>query len=247
MRPKRQGEPCGVAHGGEVHDSRDKGRDVAHNHAEEQGAQLPHALGEVLEDNDHREGDEGHNPAPGAAEPLAGGIAAGHIPHGGGVEGKADGKDDRAGDQRGEELADGLDENTEEDCHKAADELGAQDCADAEIHSDSLEGGDVGEADAHDDRQAGADAAKNGEELEQGGQCRDNQGDLDEQGLLLAGEVAYAGHNHGRGDDAHHGGHYVLETQGDELPGRGNACVGEDGLAGLCGVLFHHNRLTNFF
>ena len=110
-----------------------------------------------------------------------------------------------------------------------------------------LTGGVVAKAFAHDHGQPGADAPDEGEELEQGGQGGEEQRHLDHEGAVAAGDAAHVGDEHGGGDDPHHGGHHMLETQGDELTGLGNPLPLKDdvGLAGGLGV--HSHYLTKSF
>lgn len=164
-----QGEPGGGADAGQIHDTQEVGQDIAHDHTKEDGAQLEDALGEVGQDDHHRQGDQSHHPAADVAEPL-GARAAGHVLHSGGIEGQADGEDDGAGDQGREQGTNPLDENTEDDGNDAAYDLSTQDGGDIKFRADGLERGDVRKADTHDDGQAGADASENGEKLEQSGQ-----------------------------------------------------------------------------
>ena len=67
------------------------------------------------------------------------------------------------------------------------------------------------------DGQARSDAPEDGEQLEEGGQGGEDEGDLNHQGLLLLAEATGVGNEDGGGDDAHHGSHHVLESQGNEL------------------------------
>ena len=117
-----QGEPLGGADGGEIHQVQRNGDDVAHDHTDEDGAQLGDATGEVGQGDDHHQGDESHQPSLGGAK-RRGARPAGHVLGRGGGEGEADGENHGTSDQGREEGPNPLDENAEDDGHTAADDL----------------------------------------------------------------------------------------------------------------------------
>ena len=242
-----QGHPGGTADAGQIHNAHEEGGDVAHDHAEQQSAQLPDALGEVVQVNHHCKGQQSNTPAAHTAEPGAEGVAAGHIPHGGGIQGKTDGENHGAGYQRGEEHPDFLDKDAEENGHKTACQFRTQNGGQVKLHTDGGEGGNIGEADAHNHRQPCADAVENGEQLQQGGDRGDNQRRLNENGFICHAQVANiaAGNDNGRGNDAHHGSHHMLEAQGHQLARRRNAVVGENAGRSF-GVVFHKVPASSF-
>ncbi len=241
-----QGNPGGSAYAGQVHDSHKEGGNIAHNHSEQQGAQLPDALGEIIQVDDHREGQQSHRPAAQAAEPGAESIAASHVAHSGGIQGQTDGENHGACHQGREEHPDFLDEDAEENGHKAAGKLCPQNGGQVELHSDGGEGGDVGKADAHNHRQPCADAAENGEQLQKGGNGGDDQGRLDEDGFVRNAQVAHiaAGDDDGGSNNPYHGSNHVLQAKWDELPRRGDSIVGKD--AGGSLLVGFHIRISSF-
>ena len=135
----------------------------------------------------------------------------------------ADGEDDGTGDQRREELADVLEEDAEEDGNHAAHQLGAKQRAKAELEADGLEGRQEGKGDARQDGQVGADAPEERELLEERVQGRQDEGHLDDGGLLGLGEVAGAGDHHRRGYGSGKACQDVLQGARQEVLQRGNA------------------------
>ena len=213
----RELEPAGRDDGVVADHAEREGEHVAHEHAEQERAELEDALAEVGEVHARHERYECDEPVLRAAERGRAG-AAGHVAHGDGVERDADAQDDGAGDDAGKQRLDLAEAQREHDRDGAADDLCSEDGADAELDADGGERGHVRERRAHDHGQARAEAAAEQRmRLYERDQAGHHEGHLDEQGLLVCRQVAQVCHDDCGRDDAHDRSDHVLQRHRDEF------------------------------
>ena len=245
MHGSGQVEPASSTNFSEGYHAHRVSDDVADDHTEEDGAELEDTLAEVAQNGNNEQGQNGDEPVLGRTETF-GARTACHVLDCGGIERQADGKDNGTGDEGREENADLLDKDAEQDGDDTADDLSAQDGGQVELSADGQKRGDIGETDTHDDGQTGTDAPENREQLEQGSQCGDEQGNLNEQGAICSLDAAGVGYQDGRGDDADDSRDNVLKSKRNELIGGGNSLVLEDRRRVVRGMFVHNGRLTIF-
>ena len=210
----------------QMHHAKTGRKQIACQHTDENGGQLPDAFSEMVKPGDDNQGKDSHQPIlPGTIIRRA--HTARHVINGCGVEGQADGKNHSAGDQRGKKLAKLTGKEPHHSRHAAAHKLRAQYGRHAVAFRNGLHGGNVGKADAHNDRKPGTDpklpAAANGKKLQKRGESSDQQRRLDQNHRIARRKPCDVGHDNSRRNAAHDHGHHMLKRQGNRLTEAGDA------------------------
>ena len=246
MQRSCDSKPTGLGDGRKGNHTHRQRHNIADHHTDQDGRQLENAFCKVVAEDDDRQRNQRDRPVLPRAEALAAG-AAGHILDGRRVKRKADCKDDRSGYKRREEHAQIFDKYAEYNRDAAAHDLSAEDSRQIELSADGQQRRHVGEADAHDDRQPRADTPVS-KHLYQGGDRRDQKGNLNQDGFVGAVKTNRVGYKDRRRHDADNRRDDMLEPERKHLPGRRHARQFEYG-ASCTFTDFTHSRnfLTKIF
>ena len=220
MHDLRKLEHAGFSHISKAYHAEEHGEDIACNHTHKNGCQFQESLGKMVQHSDNHQSENGYHPV---LPCTVGGLAraACHVVDGSWVERQTNGKHNRACNQRREELSYLLDGKAYDNGAHAAYNLGSQYGGNAGLLRNGLHAGNVGKAYAQDNRKAGTQMETvliaYGEELQQGGQGRYNQGSLNQQNPVCRVNACCAGNNNGRRHTAYNHGYYMLKGQGNCL------------------------------